>query len=771
MKIKLQIFSAVMAGIACLPLGGFGLALSCAGVGVDNPPAPAAQTGTNLASNDPASKLCALGTRAIDQGRWADAVRTFSRVAGQHGEHADGALYWEAYAENKLGDSKSSLDSCAQLRSNYPKSRWVEDCGALEVEIQAKSGKKVRIEPGQSDDVKLLALNAMMRQNEPQALAEIQEILNGDSSEKLRKEAEFILGHHYSDTTYAQIVRISYVDGDVRIQRGEPNGRPSSAIWEKAAADLPVETGFSLATGDGRAEIEFENASTIYLGPNSVLTFNDLHETAGVPFTEMALLSGTVSLYFHPYVAFEKMILHTPTNDLVARYPDKTNARVEAFTDAVAITSLAGGDLRLPGVARDAVVPGRTFIWLNGQLVDAQSAQEKQVLAARDADRQTTSAWDQWVSGRVAQRNSAIASVMEASGLSAPIPGMAEMAGQGKFFDCAPYGTCWEPRSEADADQGAAAKAGSQSYARPARSTNQGARLVTAAYHPAAAPANAAQYGTAAEADDLLYNFPCTPLALRYRTMRDPATGRMTVVGGPLAEMSPYSWAVCHAGSWVRHKRHYVWVAGGKRRHADPVRWVKSDRKVGFVPIHPYDVKGRPAINVAHGFFAIDAKNGIVVEPVRPEPGHPVDFLKTVPKEYRTAQMRPLTVAEAPHMEAHPFPAGTRVETARVGVPIHFDAKTQMFMTARQQVVGGKTTTVVAPMSNRSGSLQARGGSFSGASGFHGGSGAGAAGGGGSHGGGGGSSAGGGSHGGGSVSSASASSSGGGASAGGGSHH
>ena len=35
--------------------------------------------------------------------------------------------------------------------------------------------------------------------------------------------------------------------------------------WEQAAANLPLETGYSLVTGTGRAEIEFEDASVVYL--------------------------------------------------------------------------------------------------------------------------------------------------------------------------------------------------------------------------------------------------------------------------------------------------------------------------------------------------------------------------------------------------------------------------------------------------------------------------------------------------------------------------
>ena len=61
----------------------------------------------------------------------------------------------------------------------------------------------------------------------------------------------------YSDATYPQIVRISYAEGDVRVSRGT-----RGATWETAVTGLPLESGFNLVTGKGRAEIEFEDAST-----------------------------------------------------------------------------------------------------------------------------------------------------------------------------------------------------------------------------------------------------------------------------------------------------------------------------------------------------------------------------------------------------------------------------------------------------------------------------------------------------------------------------
>jgi VWFA-related protein len=168
---------------------------SPAPVGIAGDPA----AGANGAAN---SKLYADGKRAINEERWPDAEAIFTKVAGQHGEHSDGALYWKAYAENKQGQTKPALDTCAALGRDYPGSDWIHECGALEIEIHAKSGAPVEPKAGDDDDLKLLALNALMKKDEARALAQIQEILNSsDSSEQLKKKALFILAQHYSNTT------------------------------------------------------------------------------------------------------------------------------------------------------------------------------------------------------------------------------------------------------------------------------------------------------------------------------------------------------------------------------------------------------------------------------------------------------------------------------------------------------------------------------------------------------------------------------------------
>ena len=91
-----------------------------------------------------------------------------------------------------------------------------------------------------------------------------------------------------------QIVRLSFTEGDVRITRGDDGRKLSGADWQKADSGTPLEGGFSVVTGsDGRAEVEFEDASVAYLAPNSVLMFDQLAAVGEGSFSRMQLLSGT----------------------------------------------------------------------------------------------------------------------------------------------------------------------------------------------------------------------------------------------------------------------------------------------------------------------------------------------------------------------------------------------------------------------------------------------------------------------------------------------
>ncbi|HEX2917974.1 MAG TPA: HEAT repeat domain-containing protein [Edaphobacter sp.] len=135
----------------------------------------------------------AEGTRAINEGRWSDAETTFTKIASQGGDRADAAMYWKAYAQNKEGQQAKALETCTDLGHKYPQSRWMNECGALRIEIQGRSGQPVSPQAGGDDELKLLALNALMQQDSSRAMPAVQQILNGKGSEKLKERALFVL--------------------------------------------------------------------------------------------------------------------------------------------------------------------------------------------------------------------------------------------------------------------------------------------------------------------------------------------------------------------------------------------------------------------------------------------------------------------------------------------------------------------------------------------------------------------------------------------------
>lgn len=681
----------MLALIACAPLAG----AQEEGFSGAAPHAVLAESQAATGAAD--GMVFAEGTRAVNEGRWKDAIAIFSQIAEKKTDHADGALYWKAYAENKLGRTGEALASCAALRAAYPKSSWIDDCGALEIDIGTRTGEPVHPHTEQSDDLKLLALNSLMQHDEASARAQIEQILNDeDASGKLKEGALFILGKKSADLTFPEIVRLSFVEGDVRIARGRENEKSTGAAWEKAVGDLPLKTGYSLVTGAGRAEIELEDASTLYLAPNSVLSLTDLHTTNGVPYTDLALLSGTATVHVKPYLPDETFLLRTPSDDnLVAKYPGTSYIRVTSYVDATAITPLGGGVLLAPGVP-DQSADGETLYYRSSHRIEPPASAS----AAAYVD------WDTWVAQRIAHRSAAMNAVMKQAHLTSPLPGLAEMEGQGDFFDCAPYGTCWEPTAAEKLDEGADGQASSQPAPTAASLDlhRSAAKLLFASMDVTGAHAAAAGAQGSLEILEREEFFPCTPGSVRYSVARDPATGRETLVNsGSFAGSLPYAWGVCHAGYWVHHKHHYAWVVG-KRHHHEPVRWIRSGRTVAYVPIHPRDLTGNVPINAKNNVFAVSRKDGISsVERVTLGPEHPVELLDSPPREFRNVYLRPLARSEEPKMEAHTIKdaiAGNAM-AAGAGVPITFDRKSRSFSMPVHIMEGNRMVTVSKPIAAR----------------------------------------------------------------------
>lgn len=145
---------------------------------------------------DTEAGLYKAGRSSIDSGDWRRAEQAFTKVVALKGPRADEALYWRAYAYNKMTMREDALKSIASLKADYPKSTWVKDARALEVEIRQASGQTPQVESagaGDNDELKLLALSGLMNADPDKAIPIIKNMLTGAPSSKLMDRALFVL--------------------------------------------------------------------------------------------------------------------------------------------------------------------------------------------------------------------------------------------------------------------------------------------------------------------------------------------------------------------------------------------------------------------------------------------------------------------------------------------------------------------------------------------------------------------------------------------------
>ena len=144
------------------------------------------------------NELYEEGQEALDEGDWADAMRAFSRFADLKGPRADAALYWKAYAQNRLGQRPESLQTIADLLKAYPASRYLQQAKALEVEVRRDAGQPVRPESQSDEELKLMAIQGLQNSDPERAIPLLEGLLQGTASPKLKARALFVLAQSSS---------------------------------------------------------------------------------------------------------------------------------------------------------------------------------------------------------------------------------------------------------------------------------------------------------------------------------------------------------------------------------------------------------------------------------------------------------------------------------------------------------------------------------------------------------------------------------------------
>ncbi len=181
-------------------------------------------------------RLYDQGRESIDQGRLDRAVERFSEVVAMKGTRADAALYFKAYAQNRLGQRAEALATIAALGKDYPKSRYLTQAKSLESEVRRDSGQPVRPENESDEELKLMALNALQNTAPEQAIPMIQKILDSGASPKLKERALFVLAQSSSPQAREILKGIAKGNSTPELQSraiaylGTQGGRESRAV-------------------------------------------------------------------------------------------------------------------------------------------------------------------------------------------------------------------------------------------------------------------------------------------------------------------------------------------------------------------------------------------------------------------------------------------------------------------------------------------------------------------------------------------------------------
>ncbi|MGA9042227.1 MAG: FecR family protein [Terriglobales bacterium] len=226
----------------------------------------------------------------------------------------------------------------------------------------------------------------------------------------------------------ARIVRLSVVEGTVQIDRNNGQG------YEKAFLNLPLTQGVKLRTQDeGRAEVEFEDGSTLRIAPNTVVEFSQLSLLdSGAKASSVNLTEGTAYINFSG-AKDDQFILMFGHEKLALNHA--AHLRVE-LSDSDAVVAVFKGDVRVEspsGIVQVGQNHTATF--------DLRKDKNDKYELARNVEPDPYDDWDK-AQNQYQQRYTTTAS---SSSYSPYAYGMSDMSYYGNFFDAPGYGTMWQP--------------------------------------------------------------------------------------------------------------------------------------------------------------------------------------------------------------------------------------------------------------------------------------------------------------------------------------
>ena len=159
------------------------------------------------------------GREDLDEDRYDRAAAKFKQLADMNGPQSDAALYWKAYAENRMGKRDMALGTIADFKRRFPQSRWQKDAGALEIEVRQSTGQPGKPADQSDEELKLLVIQGLMNSDSERALPLLEKVINGSATPKEKSKALFVLAQSGSPQAREILGRIARGQTNPDLQR------------------------------------------------------------------------------------------------------------------------------------------------------------------------------------------------------------------------------------------------------------------------------------------------------------------------------------------------------------------------------------------------------------------------------------------------------------------------------------------------------------------------------------------------------------------------
>jgi len=226
----------------------------------------------------------------------------------------------------------------------------------------------------------------------------------------------------FSDSQ-VRIVRLSYIEGGVQIDRGSG--------YEKAITNLPVAHGAKVrAADDGRAEIEFEDGSTVRITPKTEVRFPQLSlRDSGGKESVTEVLNGTAYIDYAGAKNDEFTVVFGQEKIVLSH---AAHFRIGA-EDASASVAVFKGDLQITGPSGNIEVK-------KNQTASFDLTANDQYKLAKNIDQLAYDSWDKQQSEYHVRYAS-----NSYNSYSPYAYGTTDLAYYGNFFNAPGYGMMWQP--------------------------------------------------------------------------------------------------------------------------------------------------------------------------------------------------------------------------------------------------------------------------------------------------------------------------------------